>query len=275
MSSSANNPLSYLIIIANSLIYFLLAYFFVVLVNNLFSILLALPSGFDAVLYYYGYGLSGEHWNNENIFIIFFIGSSITLFVGLFFEYLYVKHRKKISRRKFFFMWTYILAYTWFFGNIIVGAFFNFGMGAAIRAMDLPLFVRLIFAFVGLAFLGYMGYNAQKNVVISANSYFTQIPAYRIGIFFLLQVILPAIFGVGIVALFKMPHLADFDYLDMYVLMCVFLFIIGLLIRFPRLKTLQFKRKNDRFALSTGPLLILIVVILILRVGLMNGLQIS
>ncbi|MDZ7740554.1 MAG: hypothetical protein U5Q03_02025 [Bacteroidota bacterium] len=145
-------------------------------------------------------------------------------------------------------------------------------MGAAIRAMDLPLFVRLIFALIGLAFLGYMGYNGQKNIVISANSYFTQIPGYRIGVFFLLQVIIPAILGVGAIAIFKMPHLADFRYLDMYVLMCVFLFMIGLLMRFPRLKTLQFKRRHDRFALSTGPLLILIFVILVLRVGLMNGL---
>ncbi|MCF8236370.1 MAG: hypothetical protein K9G67_15460 [Bacteroidales bacterium] len=277
MSTVNTSQNANLIIFVNSLIYFLLAYFFVILLNNLFSILLALPMGFDATLYFYGFDLTlkeGTVWTKENIFVIYLLGPSITLFSGIIFEFWYKKRRRHLSKRKLFLLWVYVISYTWFFGNLIVGSLFYFGIGVALGEMQASLFLKLLLALLSFIFLLYLGFRSQKNVVISANCYYHKISGLKIGGFFSRQIILPALAGMLFVALYRTPYLGAWGYYDSFVLFLVVLFAIGLLFRFGRLKSLMFKRRTDHFSFSLGPLVLLLAIVALLRIGLASGLPI-
>lgn len=274
MSSESKSRYAGFFIIINSVIYFVLAYFFVIFVNNVFSMILAKASGFQTKLFYYGYDISGAYWTNENIIVIFFFGLGISLISALLFERIYKARRKHLSNIKLLYLWTYILSLTWFFGGIIVGAFSNFGIGAAMLAINFPTYLKLILAVVSAALLVYLGYYSQKHIVISANLYFNKLQDEIVGRYFIFQILVPAILGILVIMLYRIPHLSDYSYMDTVVLCCIFLFVTGMFIQFKKIKSMIFKRKTDRFRIFYYPLIVLILIIIILKLTLANGLSI-
>jgi len=244
MSNSQDKVFSRCIII-NSTVYFVMAYFFVVFSYNLFSIWMSTTLfGFDAELYFHGFAMKGATWTKDNMVIIFFFGNSIALLYGFIFDWLYRRQRKYKRGIKLFFMWSYIIAYSWFMGNFIVGAIFNFGIGTALRAFRIPFFLRLIFAFVSIVFLLYIGYRAQKGIKVSANLYFKRLGKSAIVGFLLNQIVYPAIIGTIILVLYKIPNIDEYHYMDWLVLSAVVLYIIGLLLKHKHSGTITFKNRN-------------------------------
>lgn len=264
----------------NSLVYFLIAYFIVILTVNLFSILLAKSLGFDAELFYHGFALSGKNWSNDGIILVFFFGNAISAVLAVIFERLYKKNRKYLVGRKIFYLWGYIISITWFLGNIIVGAFFNFGIGTALRALQVPIFLRLLLALGAVFLLLYLGNKAQKHVRISANLYYQELSDQNIGTYYINQIFLPALIGIATIILFKVPFLGYYLYLDLYVLLAISLFIAGLFYRYALSGTIIFKTRNpvrvnlpgSKEKLYVVPIIILILVLMTLRIGLMRGL---
>ncbi|MCF8227895.1 MAG: hypothetical protein K9G58_14265 [Bacteroidales bacterium] len=181
-------------IVVNSLIFFLLSYFFVIYLNNLFSIFLALVMGFDATLYYYGFEVIGD-WGKRSIFTVYFVGPFITLLSGIVFEIFYSKSKEDQSRTKLFFLWVYIISYTWFFGNMIIGAFFYFGPGVAFETLELGMVFRVIIAVVAFLILFYLGYRSTKKIFYTANLYYKEVENKQKQHFLLNQVLFPAILG--------------------------------------------------------------------------------
>jgi hypothetical protein len=246
---------------------------------NLFSILLAKSIGFDAELYFYGFLLSGKEWFSDEVIVVFLFGNSFSLLLGLIFERLYKRQRRYLKKRKIFFLWVYIISFTWFLGNVIVGAIFNFGIGAAFRAMNIPLILRIFLALGAIFLLVFLGYKAQKHVRVSANLYYPVLPSQNIGDYFRLQVLLPALLGIIIVMLFKIPYLGHFEYMDLYVLLPIVFFIGGLYFQIGNLDEIVFKSHrsssskllSNQCQLAYIPLTILLAILVIIRIGLRNG----
>jgi len=269
-------------IVINSTVYFLIAYYFVIFSFNLFSMMLTKSLGFDVELFYYGFTHSGKEWTRVDIILVFFLGNAFTLVLAMLFERLYRKQRRYARGIKILFLWIYLIAIIWFLGNIIVGAFFNFGIGSAIRAYRIPFFLRLIFALASAVSLFYLGRNAQKHVTVSANLYFPKLLGRDTGMYFLHIIGLPVVFGLLVIILLKLPNLARYLYMDLYVLFTVVFFLAGLFFRYQSYGSVTFKTHGpDKYKIKKSncniayvPLVVLIFVLAAVRIGLMNGVSI-
>ncbi len=266
-------------IVINSLVYFLLAYFFVAFLSNLVLIAIAKFIGFDAILSYNGFVLSGAKWTNDNIIAIYFFGNLISLIMALLFRRIYYIERKSTSKIKIFYLWLYIISISWFMGEIIIGALFHTGIGAALIAFRVPFMFRFVLAIVGILVLLFIGKKAQKHVMHSANSYFTSITSHKIGVFFANQFLLPTVLGFLVIVLFKLPNISRYNYVDLYMLLSIGFVVMGLLLGYGQLKSITFYSRNSKKLLrpecriSYKPIALLVFVILLIRVGLMNGIN--
>ncbi len=266
----------------NSLIYFLLAYYIVVFSSNMFIIMLAKLAGFNAELNYKGFTLSDQKWTSNNIIMIYFFGNLISLAMAIFFQRLYHIERKYRKKLKLLYLWLYIISLSWFLGEIIVGAIFQTGIGASLIAFRIPFLFRLLLAVIGVLILLYLGKKAQKHVQISANLYFSSLPSQKTGRFFINQILLPATLGFVIIILLKLPNLEQYNYVDLYMLLSIGLFIMGLFYRVGYLSSITFKshglsQNNEGTVdqkISYLPIVILILIIIGTRIGLINSVAI-
>jgi len=269
-------------IVVNSTIYFVIAYYFVVFSYNLFSILLAKALGFEGELFYYGFVNTGKAWTRSDIILVFFVGNALTLLMAFLFERFYKKQRKYYRGIKMLFLWIYLVSIIWFLGNIIVGAFFNFGIGAAVRAFKVPFFLRLLLAIVAIYFLIFLGLKAQKHVRVSANLYYPRLLRRQTRKFFVYQIILPVFFGLIIIVLLKIPHVPMYHYVDIYLLLTIVFFIGGLFYKARSHGSMAFKTHNTEKKqlrrkgcnVAVIPLLAMFAVLALIRIGLNSGLVI-
>jgi hypothetical protein len=283
-------------IIINSTVYFVIAYFFVVFSYNLFAIWLATTwFDFHATLLWHGYLLWGDAWTKDKMMIIFFLGNSIDLLIGFAFERLYKKNQRYKRGIKLFYMWTYIIAYSWFMGNFIVGALINFGIGTALRAFNVPFLVRLIFAFFAIFALVYIGYRGQKGIKLSASLYYRKLPKKEIKLFTINQILIPSILGVIILVIYKIPEINYYYYLDWLILSALVFYIIGVFVLQKNKKSIVFRshrekrdieedldgvegiyhKKEERFCnIQKIAVAVFFILILAMRIGLNNGLEI-
>ena len=232
-------------IIINSTVYFVMAYLFVVFSYNLFAIWISTTwFGFDAKLFFHGFKMTGAAWNRDNMVIIFFFGNSITLLIGFIFDWLYRRQRKYKRGIKLFFMWTYIIAYSWFLGNIMVGALFNFGIGTALLAFRVPFFLRVALSLLSILTLFFIGHRAQKGIKVSANLYYKRLAKGAINGFLLNQTVYPALIGIAILVLYKIPNIDQYKYMDWLVLSSVVFYILGLFIKQRNRNSIIFKNRS-------------------------------
>lgn len=261
------------IIIGNSTVYFLLACFFVIISCNLFQMLLGVFVGFDARLYYFGYILSNSNWSDSNIFMIFFFGNSFSILTAIVSEKIFRRKRKHPSRANMFFLWVYIISLVWFLGNIIIGVFFNFGIGVAFRSIEMPFIARLIIGAVAVTIMFFIGNLTRKSVIISSNAYYAKLPKEDASNFIRNQILWPSIIGIILYTLFKFPNMSKFNFLDMAVLCCIAFIILGLFYNSKKTKTLTFKRLENKFTFSKTSLAILLIVAIFIRLFLAQGLS--
>ena len=270
MSEKIKAPL---VIFTNSLVYFLLGYFFVVTTTNLFSIFLANLAGFDGVLFYYGFELHehNAHWGKGNIVLIFGLGNSLTLFWGFVFSRWYKAIKRRYIKAKLLIMWIAIISFTWFLGNIMVGAFFNFGIGAAMLALSIPLFIRIIAALVAFVLLFWLGYKFQREIYISANLYYRQFTRKKQKVFIFQQIVFPALIGFVLIVVFKYPYSIKFQYLDMLCLLPVLFIGIGSLSEKNYHLSSGKSLKQDTFLLNYRALIFLAIFLTVYRIVLGPG----
>ncbi|NQU31851.1 MAG: hypothetical protein HQ521_01340 [Bacteroidetes bacterium] len=264
----------------NSVVYFLIAYYFVVFAFNLFSMIIASFLGFDVELFYYGFTHSGKAWTTGDLILVFFVGNAFTLLTAVLFELLYRKQRKYVRSIKILFLWIYLVSIMWFFGNLIVGAFFNFGIGTALRAFHVPFFLRGLLAMVSIFFLMFFGYRSQKHIRVSANLYFKKLGHRDVGRYFLTQIVIPIVIGIIIIVILKIPHVSQYNYYDLYLLFCFAFFVLGLFYNFKKITSLTFKDHSTKVSgnmrkscnVAYLPVIIMIFFLAIIRLGLVNGL---
>lgn len=277
MENGLHNRNNFIIISFNSFVYLMLAYFSVVLFTNLISMLLGVANGFSGTLYYYGFILTevpGSHWSKDVVFQVFMLGPGLTFIAGVVFERLYKQKRKYPGISKMFYFWLYVLSFTWFLGNIVVGGLANYGIGAALKAFSMPLLFRVVLSVMAVAGLVLLGYYSRLHLLISANTYFSFIRIADFRKFLLYQVFFPALAANILIFLLKIPHHADFGYLDSLVVLSVFLFITGLFLSHFNLQSINFKHHRRLNKPFFFPFVILALIILLVRIGLSFGLTI-
>ena len=259
----------------NSLSYFVLAHYTVIFSVNLVSILLAKLEGARGILYYYGFKIvnSGKYWSDELIFLVFFVGIGFSFFLGLFFERLYRRRRKHVSHLKLYFLWGYLMSFTYFFGNIIVGTFFYFGFGVIFQTLSIPIIFRIIIGLISIVCLIYLGFYATRGIIISLNNYRSSIAVKDYSWFLKAQLLYPFIFGTWIVFLLKVPHQYEFNLFDSLILLSMVFPIAGSFINIRKQSSIQFKNKTAKIRVFIVPLIVALIVLTIYRLGLISGLH--
>ena len=106
----------YRVVTLNSLIYFLLAYYSVILLTNGFSLLLAKLYGYNGTLYHFGVILDIKEWqwSDNFVFLIFFLGTAFPLLLGIIAAKKYRKIRRRSCNYKMFFFWAYLISFSYF-----------------------------------------------------------------------------------------------------------------------------------------------------------------
>ena len=249
----------YLVISVNSLAYFILAYLFIILVINFVSMGMAkifygvsstmTPNGFDI-------DQTNFQWSLESVVLIFFIGVLLAMLFGIWFQMIYINTRKGGGHLKLFFLWSYLIAYTIFFGDMIFGAFFNYMPGAFFNFMGFPIPLRVVIGIGGLVLLFVVGWMSAKNVVISLNIYLRKASISTIRPYVTAQLLVPFVVGNVIIYFLKSPLQAKFEYVDTLVLLTMVVVIAGAIFAIDKQQSVKFTRHHDSFRVRWVPVLI-------------------
>jgi len=251
----------------------MLAILTVILSSNAFALMLGKYNNFSGKLFYYGFLIHPRdgHWSHDDVSLIFMFGIIFTLFFAILFERLYKWRRGRRGNIKLYFLWCYIISITWFLGNIIVGAFSNFSVGAVLDVMRIPMAVRIMLAIAIMALLFILGRLSRKHVLISGNMYFKHLHSDKNFFLVKAQLLFPAALGIIAYFIYRTPHQADYQFRDALVHMTVFIFILGVLWGILQPSSIGFKKRRDWVDFDYWALGILLIVSVFVRVYLSSG----
>ena len=258
------------LVVINSLSYFMLAYLTVIFLTNVFSLFLARIEGVGGTLSYYGFELSttSAFWSSELTFLIFFFGIGFSAVLGFFAERIYKKRRRHSNHPKLFFLWVFYLGFTYFLGNIAVGAFFYFGPGVIFDDLNLSYFFRIPLGLLAIAALVYLGIYACRSFIISLNCYQKIIDRSELAWFLKAQMLYPVIIGNVFIILLKVPHHHDLYFLDTLIWATALIPAISLMFSARKQSSIRFKKDPPPIHLLRYPLLAFIILALLYRFGL-------
>jgi hypothetical protein len=261
------------IIVFNSFVYYMLAILTVIVSSNAFSLILGKYNNFSGKLFYYGFLIQPKdgHWSHDDISLIFMFGLIFTLFFAILFERLYKWRRGRKGNIKLYFLWCYILAITWFLGNIIVGAFSNFSIGSVLDVMRIPMAVRIMLAIAVMVLLFFLGRLSRKHVLLTGSMYFKHLHSDRNFFLVKAQLLFPAILGILVYFIYRTPHQADYQFRDALVHLTVFIFVLGVFWGILQPSSIGFKKRRDWVDFDYWALGILLVVSVFLRIYLGSG----
>ncbi len=251
-------------ILANSTAYYILAWIVVVYSNNLFSVWLIQKRGFRSSFEYFGITVRDWNWLMSDMGFIYILTAVFPLVLAFVFNTLYRLKIKFFKEVRLFYLWGYIMSMIWFFGNLMVGGFFNFGYAPLIRMIH-PMAGPAIgvLALVGLIYLGNV---SQFKVMLSSAKYYKYLDNELYPLFINYQVLFPALLGMFLIFVFKVPHHAYYNYLDFMVLGSIMLFIAGLYADIMFLPSQRYKEAPNEVFLFKKIVIAAIVVMLVARI---------
>ena len=170
-----------------------------------------------------------------------------------------------------FFFWAYFISFTYFFGNVIVGVIYYFGIGAVFTYYSVPLIIKIFFGVLAFSALIMLGRHSVRNAILSLNSYFHEVRESDLLKYLNIQILYPALIGNAIIFLVKIPHHAEFSFYDTYIFLCIFIIILTIYAARNYGLPMKFKRSNNSFSLQKTPLIIVILIIILIRVVFVFG----
>jgi len=265
--------LDFWIIVFNSMVYYLLALFTVIIFSNFFVLLLGSFNGFSGKLFYYGYQIYpiDGHWGHDDIALIFMFGTMFSMFFAIFFKRLYKWRQSYVGNIKLYFLWCYIIAISWFLGNIIVGSFSDFSVGAMMRVLDLPMPIRIVISIALIVLLFFLGRVSRKDVLISMDMYLRGLHSDNNFWVVKAQLLFPALLGILVFFIFRTPHQADFQFRDTLVHLTIIIFILGVFWGIQQPKSMSFKKRKKKIDFDYLALGILVIVSIFIRIYLHQG----
>ncbi len=279
------NHKSFYIIFLNSTILFVLSYFFMNLILDISTCLVANRFYYiESVLYYFGILFSiadgNPLWTVESVTVIYFTGPFIVLFLfGASFLKLISYFKNEEGILKLFFMWGVINALNLFFGGFLTGLINRRGFGYFASwnyfSVELSIFCALICVCVlvlaGFFFTGSFMRNANNYMIINKKnrrSYIFNIAVY------------PWIAGLIIITLLKVPGIRGDEIL---IYLCLAIFLIPVLTKYKKYPDIseEVKRYPENFPgidekqsdikLSKSALIIFFIALIAYRIVLSYG----
>ena len=202
----------YFIAILHSLSFYILAFLLVWFATSLFTVLVANGLDIPTVWRYFSidFMIPQSQWNHDLVKITFSTGPFMSLFLGILCLIAYYKVMDLNGILKLLFLWGFIHGWTGFFGSLFIGTLTSTGFGHVVIWLYFNDTARLTTNLFSLLMLFFGGFVIARPVLISANYYLNDLPESARNGFLSAQIILPALLGIGLFVLLRIPaSLAD------------------------------------------------------------------
>jgi len=265
LDRNKRTPGNFMIISANSLAYFLLAFFFVYLVGQFATAIAAMQFDYTGIIYYYKliYTIDTHDWLSDAVKLLFSTGPFTAILLALLSLIAILNMFANTSSLKLFFLWTYVHGVTWFFGAIFAGTLLDTGVGYVILYMYFMDTGKLVLSLLALAtMLAALGFTT-KWFIFSANSYFNQLNEHSRTFFISSQVFTPLIVGTLMIIGIKLPKIIFYE---VFVILTTLLTFIPIGLLYNSYPEFFFDEKPIKIKLNYLVVITAIVVLVAFRV---------
>jgi len=244
---------NFLIIFANSLSYFILAYLFMYLIGQFSTAFIALGFDFSSTIYYWKlvYAIDSGAWTSDAVKLLFSTAPVVSLFFGILSLIIFIQIYDHLAHLKLFFIWVFALSIVWSFGALMAGTILDQGIGYVVMYFYLMDTGKLIISLFALTMLLLLSTVTTKWFLFSANSYFNELNEHNRAFYTFSNIVLPLVAGTFILIGIKLPKIT---YYELFILLTGIVFAIPIILRFPQYPTFYFDEdpiaiKLDRIAI--------------------------
>ena len=202
-----------LIISVNSTAIFLLAYLFVYMIRQFSIAFISSSFEIETVIYYFDvdFLIRGRDWGPDAVKVIFSIAPFVSLLVSLIALIAFVNYQHKTSIFRLFIFWVFCFGFTGFFGELLMGALMDRGIGWVIMYLFFMDTAKMIIAFLSLIILVATGLWIKNYMLLTGNTYYNYLVKKNRGKFVFSQIILPYFAGILIIYLIKFPRMLPIE----------------------------------------------------------------
>lgn len=198
----------------NSLMLYLLAYFFVFIGHQAFTVLAAYIFSYPLQVNYTEiYFLVYKYaWTFDSVKIIYSAGPIFCVMLAIFMIVVAIRFREFDGLLKVFFQWGFVHSVSITLGSAVAGALLDEGFGHVLAWMYTPDTGKLIVTLIGIFGLAALGFALTRIFVLSANTYFNQLAFDKRRSFLFQQLLLPYMIGSAIIFGLRFPM----DYYELF-----------------------------------------------------------
>ncbi len=197
------------VISLNSTSAFVLAYLLVFYLNHFtkafMGLMFNIPIAFDwDQLYFY---IKDFQWTHDMVTTIFSAGVFLVFIFGIVSYAAFWAFKEEVSRLKIFFLWFAMLAFNFFFSNLLIGNLFTRGIGFVFQWAYLSDTAKVVIAMIGFFGLILTALIMKRPFLLSANSYFVSLKERNFPFFFMAQVVVPYLIGSFVTVFYFYPRI--------------------------------------------------------------------
>jgi len=263
-------PGNFITIIINSTSYFIISFLFLYLVAQFSTAIAAMQFDYTSIVYYFKlvYTIDTYDWNSDAVKLLFSLGPTISIMIGIMFLLIYINLYSNTGRFKMFFLWTFMHGVIWFFGAILAGTILDKGFGFVVMYAYFLDTGKLILSLMALTVILLVATFSTKWFLFSANSYFNQLTEHSRTFFTFSQIVIPVVLGTTILIGIKLPMIT---YYELFILLCNLFFILPILLKYNSYPTFFFDEIPIHIKLDFKAMVIAAIFLAAFRVALEKG----
>jgi len=202
-----------LTITMNSLMLFLMSYFFIDLLSNLSMAITSLLFEYKTIVYYYNieFLVDYDEWFADSVKTIFATGPTVGLIIALLSLIIYSKVYLENGVLKILLLWAMFHGANSIIGGTLMGNLLGKGFGYVIMYLYYSDTGKLIMSLLMIMLSIIIGTVSTKYWIMSANSYYNYSKPHNRAIFMISQVLIPFVIGTLLIWLITLPKGLIYD----------------------------------------------------------------
>lgn len=263
-----------LTISTQSLMMFLLSYFFIEFISNLSMATTSLLFDYKTVVYYYNieFLVDYDAWYADSIKTIFATGPVVAFIIAMLSLIVYSIVYLETGVLKTLLLWAILHGANQLIGGILIGNLLGKGIGYVIMYMYYSDTGKLIMSLLIIMSSVIVGTVSTKYWIMSANSYYNYSKPHNRPLFIISQVLIPYILGTFLIWLISLPEVLRYDTL---INISMIFMILPILILNKYYQEYYFEEGEIKIKLSYRIVIFAIVFIAAYRILLDQGLRIG
>jgi len=273
-NQSKLNRTNFWIIVVNSTASFVVAYLVVFYVNMGTTLLSTAMFNFNvsfnySVIYYQ---IQDYQWTHDAVKLIFSSGPIMVFIFGILSLVGFYGLLEEVSRLKLLFLWISLISFNQTFGNLMIGNLFKTGVGHVFNWMYFSDTAKMVVALIGFFGLVTTAFIMRQPVGLSANTYFNKLGSKNFPFFITAQLILPFIFGYGLIFAYFSQNLV---FQEKYAWISLGIMLLFIFISLSKSEDMYFDEEERSISLSKFLIVVAIVLYAVLRYFLRDQIYIN